>query len=328
MTKPPPVCSIVIVSWNVRELLRACLDSLPAAVSAPIFPLDPCSIQHLAFSTEVIVVDNGSSDGSAALVRSEFPGVRLLAETANHGFAHGNNLGIAAGRGRLVLLLNPDTVLEAGSLVALVRYLDRHPAVGLVGPRLLNPDGSPQSSRRRFPTWGTALVESTPLQPLLPQLGLLRRYYVLDRSDDEAQPVDWVSGACMLARRVALTQVRGFDPGYFMYSEELDLCRRLRATGWEIGYEPAARVIHYGGQSSDQDIPARHIRFNRAKLHYFARWHGRGAAAALRLWLCALYAWQGGLEAAKWLLGHRRSLRRARVALYGQVVRALWQADR
>lgn len=272
-------------------------------------------------------MDNGSADGSAAMVQTEFPGVRLLAETANHGFAHGNNLGIAASRGRLVLLLNPDTVLEPGSLGALAGYLDAHPAVGLVGPRLLNPDGSPQSSRRRFPTWGTGLIESTPLQPWLPRLGLLRRYYVLDRSDDEAQAVDWVAGACMLARRVALAQVRGFDPGYFMYSEELDLCRRLRATGWEIGYEPAARVVHYGGQSSDQNIPARHIRFNQAKLRYFARWHGRGAAAALRLWLCALYAWQGGLEAGKWLLGHRRSLRRERVALYSQVVRALWRAD-
>ncbi len=309
--KPPPDCSIVIVSWNVRDLLRACLASLPAAT--------------VALRTEVIVVDNGSTDGSAAMVRALFPGVRLLAETTNHGFAHGNNLGIAAGRGRLVLLLNPDTVLEPGSPAALVGYLDRRPTMGLVGPRLLNPDGSPQSSRRRFPTLATALIESTPLQPLLPQLGILRRYYVLDRSDDAAQAVDWVSGACMLARRTALVQVRGFDPGYFMYSEELDLCRRLRAAGWEIGYEPAARVIHYGGQSSDQNIPARHIRFNQAKLRYFARWHGRGAAAALRLWLCVLYAGQGALEAGKWLLGHKRALRRERLVLHGQVLRALWR---
>ncbi|MDQ2806576.1 MAG: glycosyltransferase family 2 protein [Chloroflexota bacterium] len=326
-SQPPPACSIVIVSWNVRDLLRACLASLPAAANAPAYGADHRRTQDAERRTEVIVVDNGSTDGSVAMVRAEFPGVRVLAETVNHGFAHGNNLGIAASRGRLVLLLNPDTIMEPGSLVALAHYLEGHPAVGLVGPRLLNPDGSPQSSRRRFPTWGTGLIESTPLQPLLPRLDLLRRYYVLDRADDEAQPVDWLSGACMLARRVALAQVRGFDPGYFMYSEELDLCRRLRAAGWEIGYEPAARVIHYGGQSSDQDIPARHIRFNQAKLRYFARWHGRGTAAMLRLWLCALYAWQGGLEAGKWLLGHRRALRRARMALYGQVVRALWQAD-
>ena len=317
----------MIVSWNVRNLLRACLESLPAAVGPPVDAGDHYSPPPTALSTEVIVVDNGSTDGSVAMVQLEFPAVRLLAETANHGFAHGNNLGIAASRGRLVLLLNPDTVLEPGSLGALAHYLDQHPAVGLVGPRLLNPDRSPQSSRRRFPTWRTGLIESTPLQPLLPRLAVLRRYYVLDRSDDDAQPVDWVSGACMLARRVALAQVRGFDPGYFMYSEELDLCRRLHAAGWEIGYEPAARVIHYGGQSSDQNIPARHIRFNQAKLRYFARWHGRGVAATLRLWLCVLYAWQGVLEAGKWLLGHRRPLRRERVALYSQVVRALWRAD-
>lgn len=305
-----PDCSIVIVSWNVRDLLRACLQSLPAAAGPDL-------------QTEVIVVDNASTDGSAALVRAEFPAVRLLAATANQGFARANNRGIAAGRGRLVLLLNPDTEMRPGALAALVTWLDRHPAYGLAGPRLLNPDGSPQSSRRRFPTLGTALVESTPVQALFPWLPVLRRYYVLDRSDDEEQEVDWVTGACMLARRTALAAAGGFDPGYFMYSEELDLCRRLRQAGWRIGYVPAAVVVHHGGQSSDQNIPERHIRFQRSKLRYVRRWHGRAAAALLRAWLLALYAGQGGLEAGKWLLGHKRPLRRARLALIARVLRRL-----
>ena len=107
-----------------------------------------------------------------------------------------------------------------------------------------------------------------------------------------------------------------------MYSEELDLCRRLRQAGWRIAYEPAAVVVHHGGRSSEQNVPDRHIRFNRSKLRYFARWHGRRAAALLRLWLLALYAWQGGLEAGKWLLGHKRPLRAARLRLIAGVLRS------
>jgi GT2 family glycosyltransferase len=315
-------CSIVIVSWNVRGLLRACLHSIEADSGVSLAK----DTDHGPGTTEVIVVDNASTDGSAAMVRAEFPGVRLLAEATNLGFTGGNNRGIAASRGRRVLLLNPDTEVRPGTLAALGGYLDQHPKVGLVGPRLLNTDGTPQSSRRRFPTPATALVESTPLQALLPTWPALRRYYVLDRSDDEAQEVDWVTGAAMLARREALLQIGGFDPGYFMYSEELDLCRRLRRAGWRIGYEPAAVVVHHGGQSSDQNVPARHIRFQRSRLRYFARWHGRGVAAALRLWICALYGWQATLEAGKWLIGHKRPLRRERVAMYGTVLRALWRA--
>ncbi|HUS16068.1 MAG TPA: glycosyltransferase family 2 protein, partial [Chloroflexia bacterium] len=304
-----PDCSVVIVSWNVRDLLRACLKSLPAAAGS--------------LSTEVVVVDNGSADGSADMVRGEFPGVRLLAETANHGFARGNNLGIAAARGRRVLLLNPDTEMHPGSLVTLAGYLDSHPGVGLVGPRLLNSDGTPQSSRRRFPTLATVLVESTPLQPLFPRLGVLQRYYVNDRSDDEPQDVDWVTGACMLVRREALLAVHGFDPGYFMYSEELDLCRRLRRAGWRIAYVPIAVVVHHEGRSSEQNVPERHVRFQEARLRSCARWHGCPVAVALRLWVLGLYAWQGALEGAKWLLGHKRPLRRARLAMIGRVVTRL-----
>lgn len=309
MTTPATLdCSIIIVNWNVCALLRHCLASLPDAAGS-----------RLRY--EVIVVDNASDDDSVAMVRAEFPAVRLRANATNRGFSGGNNDGIRAGRGRTLLLLNPDTEMRPGSLAALLATLDAAPDVGLVGPRLLNPDGSVQPSRRRFPTLATALLESTPLQPYLPNHPLLRRYYVADRPDDREQEVDWITGACMLVRREVIAQVGGFDEGYFMYSEELDLCRRIKEAGWRIVYQPAAVVVHHESQSADQDVPARHLRFNRSKIRYFLRWHGRTAAALLRLWLLALYAWQGSLEAAKWLLGHKRPVRAARLRLIAGVLR-------
>jgi N-acetylglucosaminyl-diphospho-decaprenol L-rhamnosyltransferase len=306
---PRPACSIIIVNWNVCALLRRCIASLPDAAGP-------------GLRYEVLVVDNASHDDSVAMVRAEFPGVRLLVNTVNRGFTGGNNQGIAASRGRTLLLLNPDTEMAPGALTTLLATLDATPDVGVVGPQLRNPDGSTQSSRRRFPTLATALIESTPLQPYLPRHPLLRRYYVADQPDDVRHDVDWITGACMLVRRAALQQVGGFDERYFMYSEELDLCRRIRAAGWRIVYEPAAVVVHHEGQSSGQDVPARHIRFNRSKVRYFVRWHGVRAAAVLRSWLLALYVWQGTLEAGKWLLGHKRPLRAARLRLIAGVLRS------
>jgi GT2 family glycosyltransferase len=255
------------------------------------------------------------------MVRAEFPQVRLLANPTNRGFSGGNNDGIRRSQGRTLLLLNPDTEMQPGALAALLATLDSAPDVGVAGPRLLNPDGTVQPSRRRFPTLATALLESTPLQPYFPDHPLLRRYYVADQPDDREQDVDWITGACMLVRRSVIEQVGGFDEGYFMYSEELDLCRRIKGAGWRIVYQPAAVVVHDESQSADQDVPARHLRFNRSKIRYVLRWHGRTAAAGLRLWLLALYAWQGSLEAAKWLLGHKRPLRAARLRMIREILR-------
>jgi GT2 family glycosyltransferase len=302
-------CSIIIVNWNVCALLRRCLASLPGAAGGDL-------------RYEVLVVDNASRDDSVAMVRAEFPAVRLLVNQVNRGFTGGNNQGITASRGRTLLLLNPDTEMAPGALRALLTTLDALPDVGMVGPRLRNPDGSVQSSRRRFPTVATALIESTPLQPYLPRHPLLQRYYMADQPDDVRQDVDWITGACMLVRRAVLQEVGGFDERYFLYSEELDLCRRVRAAGWRIVYEPAAEVVHYEGQSSGQDVPARHIRFNRSKVRYVVRWHGVRAAAVVRVWLLALYVWQGALEAGKWLLGHKRPLRAARLRLIAGVLRS------
>ena len=299
--------SIVIVSWNVRDLLRRCLNSI----------LDTgCSIL-----VEVIVVDNASTDGSVEMVETEFPGVHLITNADNRGFPAANNQGIAVAQGRYVFLLNPDTELVGDALATMVTFADAHPDVGIVGPQLLNSDGSVQSSRRRFPTLATAFFESTWLQSCSPPRAL-ERYYVLDRPDDAVQDVDWVTGAALLARRKAIQQVGPMDEGFFMYSEELDWCRRFRETGWRVVYLPAARIVHHVGKSSEQVVAARHIHFQTSKVRYFRKYHGEMVAQALRLFLLGNYAWQLGLEGAKWLVGYRRSLRAQRIAAYRQVLRS------
>ena len=301
--------SIIIVSWNVKGLLRRCLDS--------IFQHPTSNLQF-----EVIVVDNASTDGSAAMVRHSFPQVQLLVNDENLGFTAANNQAIARIQGRYMLLLNPDTEILGDALATMVGYMDAHPEVGALGPQLLNPDGSIQSSRRRFPTMATAFLESTVLQRWFPDNRVLRRYYMLDRPDDETQEVDWVVGAALLVRREVIGQVGPLDEGFFMYSEELDWCHRIKAHGWKVVYLPTAKIVHHGAQSSEQVKPFQHIQFQRSKVRYFRKHHGAWKAEALRLFLLATYVYQLLEEALKWLVGHKRPLRASRVKAYWQVLRS------
>jgi N-acetylglucosaminyl-diphospho-decaprenol L-rhamnosyltransferase len=314
--------SIVILNWNVHDLLRQCLRSLTTLVY-PSGQADHCPSPggDLRLSTEVIVVDNASSDDSVAMVRTEFPDVRLIVNVTNRGYTGGNNDGIAAATGRYVLILNPDTQVVGDALTALVNYADAHPDVGVVAPQLLNTDGSVQSSRRRFPTLMTALFESTWLQSIAPR-GVLRDYYLLDRTDDETQEVDWAVGACLLVRREVMDQVGTLDERFFMYSEEMDWCRRIKQAGWKMVYLPEAQVIHHMGKSSDQVVAQRHIYFQTSKVRYFRKHHGKWVAGLLRAALLAMVVWQLMLEAAKGLIGYRRELRRERVRAYWQVLRS------
>jgi len=302
--------SIVIVNWNVRELLKRCLHSIMSN-----FHLPTSNLQ-----IEVIVVDNASSDDSAAMIEEEFPQVQLMANSENLGFTVGNNQGIAASRGRYVLLLNPDTEVVGDTLATMVEYMDEHPEAGALGPQLLNPDGSIQPSRRRFPTLATAFLESTILQQWCPHNRVARHYYLADRPDNEVQEVDWVTGACLLTRRETIEQVGLLDEGFFMYSEELDWCRRAKERGWNIVYLPTAKVIHHGGQSSEQVKSFQHIQFQRSKIRYFRKHHGPWQAEVLRLFILATYLYQMIVEALKWVVGHKRPLRAVRVKSYWQVL--------
>jgi GT2 family glycosyltransferase len=299
--------SIITVSWNVRDLLRDCINSVDAGRGN--------------LNLEMIVVDSASNDGSPEMVRQEFPWVNLITSQENLGFPRGNNAGIRQARGRYILLLNPDTVIIEDALPVMVHYLEQHLDVGGLGAQLLNRDGSIQSSRRRFPSFLTALFESTWLENIAPT-SITRSYYALDLPDDETADVDWVTGACLMVPKRVIEHVGSLDEGYFMYSEELDWCRRIKDAGWRIVYFPQAKITHHIGKSSEQAVTDRHINFQQAKLRYFRKYYGRIPASSLRIFLLTNYVWQIGLEALKGLLGHKRPMRRQRIRSYWQVIRS------
>lgn len=299
--------SIIIVSWNVADLLAACLDSIAAQADALQF--------------EVIVVDSASSDGTPARVQASYLHVKLIPQTENLGFTRCNNIGLGIASGRYVLLLNPDTLVLPGALLQMVAFLDAHPDVGIVGPRTLNADGTHQSTRRRFPTLATGLFESTWLQPFAPP-GVLRRYYAADIPDDAVADVDWVQGSALMARRELVEQIGLLDEGYVMYAEELDWCRRAKDAGWRVVYLGTAAIVHYGGKSAEQAGARKHILFQTSKLRYFRKYHGTAIAHGLRAFLLLSYLWQLGLESLKGLVGHKPQMRRARVQTYWQVLRS------
>ena len=305
--------SIVIVSWNVRDLLRRCVGSVIESLSTG---------KGERLSSQLIVVDNASSDGSVDMLQEEYPHVHLIVNDQNLGFTRGNNQGIAAGDGRYVLLLNPDTEVVGDALGEMVSHMEAHPRVGALGPQLLGSDGRVQSSRRRFPSLSTAFVESTFLQPRFSESGILGRYYVLDRDDDETQDVDWLVGACLMMRGTTLKEAGPLDERFFMYSEEMDWCYRAKERGWRVVYLPTAQVVHHEGKSSEQVLPVRHVQFQRSKVLFFKKHYGGGRGEVLRLYLLATYLWQTMVEGLKWLVGHKRHLRRQRVAAYSQVLRS------
>ncbi|MGI9147196.1 MAG: glycosyltransferase family 2 protein [Chloroflexota bacterium] len=299
--------SVSVVSYRTPALLRLCLAALDR--------------DRARIDMDVTVVDNASEDGSAEMVADAFPWVRLIRNERNVGFGAAHNQAMQLACGRYLLILNSDAMPVDGAVRALVDFLDAHPRVGLAGPRLRFPDGRVQPSRRRFPTFATLLLESTQLQRFSPDNRVLRHYYVADRSPDEPQEVDWLVGACVCVRASAAAQVGLFDERFFMYSEELDWCRRFRAAGWHIAYVPESEVVHVEGASARLDLGARDQFFQAGHLQYAAKWHGRHVAAILRAYLVVEYLVRAAEESVKLALRSRVGERRARLRIIGSGLR-------
>jgi GT2 family glycosyltransferase len=253
--------SVIVVSWNTRELLRACLTSLLAELNG--------------VQAEVFLIDNDSADGSAEMVATDFPQVRLIANKSNRGFAAANNQALDVVLGQFVLLLNPDTEVHAGALSDLLAFMGTHPRAAIVAPQLLNSDGSIQRSCRQFPTFLGMLYELMGLSKFFPDKPLFRQYKMLDWQHDDERQVDQPEGACLLVRKAVIDQVGKLDEGFFMLFEEVDWCYRIKQAGWEIWFTPEAKVTHHYGQSIKQ-VKAKMILSSHRGLYRFWRKHYRG----------------------------------------------------
>ena len=250
--------TVIILNWNTRDDLRVSLGS--------IFE------QEFRHSIEVIVADNASEDGSREMVRLEFPKARLVEHEGNIGFCAGNNRAIPQDPGRYVLFLNADTRVTPCALDTLIDFADSAPDAGIIGPKLLNQDGSLQYSCRRFPNMGAGFFRNTPLGRLFPKNRYTQDYLMSDWDHASMRDVDWVSGAALMIRRETLAKVGGFDEGFYMYCEDVDLCYRAQKAGWRVVYFPDSVIYHIIGRSSDQ-VPTRATFYFHTSMYRFYKKH-------------------------------------------------------
>jgi GT2 family glycosyltransferase len=288
--------SISIVSWNTRDLLRQCLQSVFDNLDG--------------LDAEVIVVDNASEDSSPEMVEREFPRVLLIKQESNGGFAQANNVALAVSSGRYVLLLNSDTIVHPMAIRRLVEFLESVPEAGAAAPKLLNLDGSLQRSCSVFPSPLTELYDAVYLSKLLPRSRRFGAYAMTYWDFDRTRDVDFAGGSCLLLRRSALDQVGLLDEGYFMYTEEADLCYRLKQAGWRVVFLPEAEIVHIGGQSAKRCASRMAVQLPISRHRFIRKFQGATPAALFR----GAVALGGALRLAAWSPlwftsnGHRKDL--------------------
>ncbi len=274
--------SIIIVTFNSRRFIEACLSSVRTAID-----------EAAGLSVEVRVVDNRSSDGTVAAVRSAFPWVAVTETDKNRGFAHGVNTGLSETSGTFVLWLNPDSRCLPGAgrgLCDVVTWMGQHSRAGVAGGRILDPGGTVQRSVRAFPSYGSVLgARHSLLTRIWPGNPFSRTFLRSDLSYDSIATVDWVSGACLLHRRAVSDQLHGLDEGYFMYFEDVDFCYRASQAGWTVHFHPSFGVEHHIGGSSEQApvsmLAARHRSMWRWYTKTFPRFWPKDAVVFMGIWV-------------------------------------------
>jgi len=248
--------SIIIVNWNTKEFLLSCMKL--------VFE------KGQGISREIIVVDNGSRDGSANEIKRVFPSIHLIENEKNLGFARAVNQGLRMASGRYLLLLNPDTRVKHGAIKQLLSFMDFHFETGVAGAQLLNSDGSKQNSIANFPSLATELLNKRFLRWLFP-----KQFPGKERNYSEPVEVDSVIGACMMVRREALDQVGFLDEDYFLFLEETDWCYRMKRAGWKIYHVPQAEVYHFQGKSAEAERKRARVEYYRSRYHFFKKNKGR-----------------------------------------------------
>jgi len=258
-TVDKPDISVIIVSWNAKHYLVECLGSLSS--SGP------------GESIEVIVVDNASTDGSPEAVEKDFPEVKIIKNETNRGFAAANNIGIEQSRGRYVCLINSDIKVLGNCLERLCDYMDSNSSIGMVGPKILNPDMTLQCSCRSFPGLWNNFCTATGLSRIFRDARLFSGEHMLFFKHDVVRRVNVLVGCFLVVRREALNQVGLLDGRFFIYSEDIDWCRRFWNAGWEVAFFPGSQAIHYRGGSSSNAPVKFAIEQDRAVLQYWKKYH-------------------------------------------------------
>jgi GT2 family glycosyltransferase len=292
--------SIIILNWNTADLLADCLASVQAYA-----PPD----------TEVIVVDNASTDNSVEMVQTQFPHMTLITQTENVGFSKGNNIGLAAANGRYLLCLNPDTQLHPGAIEPLPTWMEENPQVGIAGPTLWNPDGSLQRSTAPLPTLWIEFLRQTMLYRLAPTRAQRQMFR------NERQPVGVVTGAALCLRRACYAQIGGFDPQIFMFYEDTDLCKRAWDAGWEVWFAPTPGITHVKAAASNRFARARTlIESQKSAIYYFQKHHGRSAIFWLRLITLCGATMRGSRAILGWIIRQDRVDQTKRLRAYGRML--------
>jgi GT2 family glycosyltransferase len=266
--------SVLIVNYNTRQLLLDCLHSLvETTTGAPI---------------EIWVADNGSTDGSVAAVQSSFPEVHLIANDNNLGFTKANNQILTQVHGDILVLLNPDTIILPGTFAALMQTFESDVSVGVIGPQLLNGNGSIQPSCGSFTSvWTEFLFQSFLFKVIPSQFPLGKQVHMLQRHRYQIKhEVDWVTGACLAIRKEVVNEIGLLDEGFFMYGEDMEWCWRAKLAGYKVIYIPAAKVIHFSRQASMQDYRSWIIRYTSGQLRFIDKIHSKIYESVFGLLIC------------------------------------------
>lgn len=272
--------SIIIVSWNVADLLKKCLDSIYKYT------------QEISF--EIFVIDNASSDNSVAMIQENFPKIKFIINQENKGFAAANNQGAIQAQGRYILLLNPDTELKEDSLSKVARFMDKQPKCGIAGCHLENPDGAHQDSVRRFPSFWDQFLILLKIHYIFPRLAIFRYYLYANFDYSREQKVEQVMGAFFMIRREMIEQIGLLDEKFFIWFEEVDFCLRAQKAGWLVYYTPATSIIHHFGQSFKQVMTVEKQKiWNKSLRNYFFKhrglWQYLGISILTRISLILVY---------------------------------------
>jgi len=307
--------SVIIVNYNTRQLLLDCLHSVVEAASG--------------MPVEIWVVDNASTDGSVAEVQSSLPEVHLIVNDTNRGFARANNQALTQASGDILLLLNPDTQVRPGALAPIEQAFESDTEIGVVGPQVLNPDGSIQPSCGRFASAWTEFLFQSFLFKVIPSpfpIGAvvhpMQRHQYISKHE-----VDWVTGACLAIRKEVVTRIGLLDEAFFMYGEDMEWCWRVWRAGYKVSYQPTAQVIHYSRQASQRDYRAWIMQYTSGQLRFISKIRPRSTTFLCGFLICMgsllrIVLWSG----IRWLISNRRAEAQQRLAGYREAFNLGWQA--